>query len=265
MLWLLPVALYLFRNRLATLTASLPPQKTVFQGHLATLVFALLYILPLEFVGLGAVKRPAYLGSLWCNILTLLWTIKCNYGTPPIPEVSSFSMSNWRQSGQAALQQLAPWLQKAMQGVDFHWLFFVLIWIAANPSVFAVVIIGRRSLWSVGSYCSKNMPENRLWKAFAPTWAKLKEREPQVLHASSLAEILLGIWLVVSMLLPWRQILTTILYWSFLRQRYQVPRSHEAHLKAWRQLGDKAAPLLQAAPFLHKPLDMAKAWFQPQQ
>ncbi|CAK9101729.1 unnamed protein product [Durusdinium trenchii] len=32
---------------------------------------------------------------------------------------------------------------------------------------------------------------------------------------------------------------------------------------AWRQLGDKAAPLLQAAPFLNKPLDMAKGWFQP--
>ncbi|CAK9055751.1 Hypothetical protein SCF082_LOCUS30102 [Durusdinium trenchii] len=33
--------------------------------------------------------------------------------------------------------------------------------------------------------------------------------------------------------------------------------------EAWRQLGDKAAPLLQAAPFLNKPLDMAKGWFQP--
>ncbi|CAL1147237.1 unnamed protein product [Cladocopium goreaui] len=91
---------------------------------------------------------PQQSPSLWCNIFTLLYTLKSNYGAPPLPQISGFSMSNWRQTGQAALQQLAPWLQKAMSGVDFHWLFFVLIWIAAYPSVWAVVIIGRRSLWS---------------------------------------------------------------------------------------------------------------------
>eukprot|EP00435_Cladocopium_sp_Y103_P018496 s2790_g4.t1 len=147
MLWLaIPVGLYFFRERIATTLAALPARKTVVQGHLITLVLGLLYILPVEFVGLGVLKRPAYLGSLWCNIFTLLYTLKSNYGAPPLPQMSGFSMSNWRQTGQAALQQLAPWLQKAMSGVDFHWLFFVLIWIAAYPSVWAVVIIGRRSL-----------------------------------------------------------------------------------------------------------------------
>jgi len=250
---------------LAPILSSMDPQKTVFRGHFLTLVLALLYILPLEFVGLGIVKRPAYMGSLWSNIFTLLWTLKCNYGTPPLPQVGSISFSNISQSAQAALQQLAPWLQKAMGGVDFHWLFFVLIWIAANPSVFALLIIGRRSLWSVATYCSKNMPESRLWKAFAPSWQKLKAREVEVLHASTMAEILLGFWLIVSLAFPWRQILPLILYWQFLRQRYQVPRSHEAHLKAWREIGSRAAPLLQAAPFLNKPIDMAKGWFAQQQ
>lgn len=272
MYWLvIPVALYFFRERIATTLAGLPARKTVVQGHLITLVLGLLYILPVEFVGLGVLKRPAYLGSLWCNIFTLLYTLKSNYGAPPLPQMSGFSMSNWRQMGQAALQQLAPWLQKAMSGVDFHWLFFVLIWMSAYPSVWAILIIGRRSLWSVGSYCSnETLPEtaswreSRVWKMFAPTWAKLKAQEAQVLHYSTLAEILLGIWLVVSILMPWRQILPCILYWIFLRQRYQVPRSHEAHTKAWRQLGEKAQPLLQAVPFLQKPLDMAKGWFQPQ-
>ncbi|CAE7256137.1 mask-1 [Symbiodinium natans] len=50
----------------------------------------------------------------------------------------------------------------------------------------------------------------------------------------------------VSLFLPSRQFLILILYWNFLRQRYQAPRSHPAHLKAWQQLGAKAAPLLQA-------------------
>eukprot|EP00439_Symbiodinium_sp_Y106_P038465 s934_g4.t1 len=117
---------------------------------------------------------------------------------------------------------------------------------------------------SVGTYCSKNTPESRIWKAFAGTWAKLKEREVEILHNSTLAEIVLGFWLIVSLFLPSRQFLICIMYWNFLRQRYQVPRSHEAHLKAWRQINAKAAPLLQAAPFLNKPLDMAKGWFAPQ-
>ncbi|CAE7448520.1 unnamed protein product, partial [Symbiodinium pilosum] len=286
MLWLaLPVALYFLRGRLAgtlaPLLQSLDPQKTAFRGHLLTLVLGLVYILPLEFVGLRAVKRPVYLSSLWCNILTLLWTLKSNYGTPPMPAVGNV-VSNFRQHGQAAIQMmiqpLVPWLTKAMNGADFHWLFFVLIWMAAYPTVWVILIIGRRSLWSVGTYCTKNLPENRIWKAFAGTWGKLKEREAeeefesagfpllqQVLQASTVAEIVLGFWIIVSLLFPWRQFLIVILYWNFLRQRYQAPRSHEAHLKAWRQLGVKVAPLLQAAPFLNKPIDMAKGWFAPQQ
>lgn len=271
MYWLLiPGVLYFFRDRIASTLASLPARKTVVQGHLLTFILGSLYILPVELVGLSAFKRPLYMASLWCNLLTLLYTIKVNYGAPPLPQMTGFSMSNWKQMGQAALQTLAPWVQKAMSGVDFQWLFFVLIWIAAYPSVWAILLIGRRSLWSVGSYCSnESLPESstwresRVWKAFAPTWAKLKSQEAQVLHYSTLAEIVLGFWLTVSMLMPWRQLFPCILYWQFLRQRFQGPRSGEAHLKAWRQLGDKAAPLLQAAPFLNKPLDMAKGWFQP--
>eukprot|EP00913_Durusdinium_trenchii_P017025 g16010.t1 len=82
---------------------------------------------------------------------------------------------------------------------------------------------------SVGSYCSnESLPESstwresRVWKAFAPTWAKLKSQEAQVLHYSTLAEIVLGFWLTVSMLMPWRQLFPCILYWQFLRQRFQA-------------------------------------------
>lgn len=272
MLWLaLPAMLYMFRGRLASTLApmvgSLDPQRTAMLGHLLTVVLGLIYIVPLELVGLRGVKRPVFLLSLWTNIATLLWSLTCNYGLPPMPQVGNL-ISNFRQYGQAAIQMmiqpLAPWLTKAMSGADFHWLFFVLIWMAAHPSVFAILIIGRRSLWSVGTYCSKNTPESRIWKAFAGTWAKLKEREVEILHNSTLAEIVLGFWLIVSLFLPSRQFLICIMYWNFLRQRYQVPRSHEAHLKAWRQINAKAAPLLQAAPFLNKPLDMAKGWFAPQ-
>eukprot|EP00439_Symbiodinium_sp_Y106_P048029 s934_g6.t1 len=154
MLWLaLPAMLYMFRGRLASTLApmvgSLDPQRTAMLGHLLTVVLGLIYIVPLELVGLRGVKRPVFLLSLWTNIATLLWSLTCNYGLPPMPQVGNL-ISNFRQYGQAAIQMmiqpLAPWLTKAMSGADFHWLFFVLIWMAAHPSVFAILIIGRRSL-----------------------------------------------------------------------------------------------------------------------
>lgn len=78
---------------------------------------------------------------------------------------------------------------------------------------------------------------------------------------STLAEVLLGIWLTISLLLPTRQVLACMLYWNFLWTRYQVPRSQPAHAKAWRQLGDMVAPVTNKVPILNKPIDMAKAWF----
>mmetsp|Transcript_5714 Transcript_5714/g.10260 ORF Transcript_5714/g.10260 Transcript_5714/m.10260 type:complete len:274 (-) Transcript_5714:82-903(-) len=272
MLWaIIPAVLFFFRRKiaekLAPVLGALDPQKTAVQGHLMTVVFAALYILPFEFVGLGVLKRPAYLTSLWSNVLTLIWSIKSNYGAPPTPSfgAAGFSFSGLKASAQNALQQLAPWLQKAMMGPDFHWLFFVLIFLTAYPTVFAVLIIGRRSLWSVGTYYAKNQPDSRLWKAFSSTWDKLKAREAEVLQYSTLAEILLGIWLVVSWALPTRQILTTFLYWNFLKTRYQVPRSQQAHLQAWQMLGQKVDPIVSKVPILNKPIDLVKGWFQAQQ
>merc|ERR1719382_398419 len=148
---------------------------------------------------------------------------------------------------------VTPWLQKAMMGVDFHFLFFALIFLTAYPSLLALAILGRRSLWFVGTYCKNNTPGNTLWLRVAPSWEKLKAREEEVLSYSTLAEILLGFWLVVALVLPTRQILTCILYWNYLKTRYQVPRSHQQHAQAWGKLYQQAAPLLKVAPFLEKP------------
>ena len=49
-------------------------------------------------------SRPR--ASLWCNLLTLLYTIKVNYGAPPLPQMTGFSMSNWKQMGQAQMVQM---------------------------------------------------------------------------------------------------------------------------------------------------------------
>lgn len=261
MWWLVVAAgLFFFRGKIAEYAARfLPassPQQTAFMGHFTMLLGAILYVV-LTVVGLGGLGRPCYLISMWSTVVTSILTIKANYGAPPMPEKIGLSELK------AFAPTLQPWLQGAMTGADFPFLFFALIFATAYPSIPALVILGRRSLWSVSTYCAKNTPESRLWKAFAPTWEKLKAREKEVLAYSAMAEVLLALWLTASLFLPSRQIMATLMYWNYLKTRYQVPRSHALHAQAWSQLGGHVAPLLKAVPILNKPLDMAKGWFQP--
>mmetsp|Transcript_61764 Transcript_61764/g.147341 ORF Transcript_61764/g.147341 Transcript_61764/m.147341 type:complete len:271 (-) Transcript_61764:168-980(-) len=240
------------------------PSKRVACGHACTVAFGAVYLLPVELLGLAFVKRIAYTACLWSAIVTCGYTVKANFGFPKMPE--GISLTNFSAMKQAATTTLQPWLQEVMvRGVDFHFVFFALIFVAAYPSIWPVAILGRRSLWSVCAYCSKNTPNFRLWLKFKPIWdTKLKPREAEVVRYSALAEVGLGVWLVVSVLLPTRQILTTVLYWNYLRTRYQMPRSHQQHAEAWKTLGDKAEPIFKAVPVLRKPVDMAQGWFRPQ-
>lgn len=220
----------------------------------------MVYIFPLELVGLGRFKKAAYSMSIWSVVMTAMYVINMNYGFPEVP--GGINMSNWRN---VIAQHLQPWLQKVMtQSTDFHILFFGMIFLNAYPSVAVLLILGRRSLWSCCTYCAKNTPESRIWLMIKPSWDKLKSMEQDVLLYSALAEIILGVWLIASLFLPQRQILTTILYWNFLKTRYQVPRSQPMHLKAWMLLGAQVEPLLSKVPILQKPIGYAKDWFRPQ-
>jgi len=264
-MWWLAVGagLYFFRGKiaqkLAPMLPAITPQQSSYYGHAITLAAGLLYLLPVELVGLGVVKRIAYLTCLWSTIVTCGMTIKANYGMPPMPQ--TMSMAAIKQMMGTTLQ---PWLAKAIHSVEFNFLFFALIFVTANPSIIALAILGRRSLWSVCTYCTKNEAAGgRLWLRFKPTWEKLQAKNTEVLHYSAMAEIMLGFWLTASLALPTRQILTCFLYWNYLKTRFQGERSGKQHLQAWMQLGQQIEPLFKVAPFLRKPIDMAKGWFQP--
>jgi len=240
------------------------PQKISFNGHAVALFAAAVYILPIEFLGLGAVKRAAWLLCMWTTIGEAMLTIKANSGAPPLPENMSFGTVRQMMSGGMG-PELQGWLQKAMLSTSFHFLFFALIFVTAYPSLLPALVLGRRSLWTVGTHCAKNPADGgRLWAMFAPRWEQLKAKEAEVLHYSAVAEILIAFWLTISLLLPTRQIFACFLYWNYLKTRYAVPRSRALHEKAWRQIGGRVEPLLKMAPFLQKPIDMAKGWFQPQ-
>lgn len=263
MYWLLiPAGLFFFREKIAQILAPILPQvgalRAAFFLHCGLLLTASLYIIPIEFVGFGFIKRPAYLMSMWFTTISSIFTLTGNYGPPPTPQ--GLSIKAPRESFQKFSVQLQPWLQKATMSADFPWLFFSLIFLTAYPTLWALAILGRRSLWSVCTVCARDHPESRLFKLFASTWQKLKAREAEVLDKSALAEVMLGLWLVVSIALPTRQILTCFLYWNYLRIRFQVPRSKPAHTKAWMLLEQKTGFLWKIGP-LCKLRDLAVGWF----
>jgi len=218
MWWLVVAAgLFFFRGKIAEKLAPLMPsmasEKTVTYGHAITLIAAITYILPLP----GLPKRPAYIISMWSTVLASGFAIKSKCGSPPVPQ--NLSWSNWKQTLATTVQ---PWLQRAMLCGDFHFLFFALIFLTAYPSIWVLLILVRRSLWAVCTYCVNKKVENKLWLMFKPTWGKLQAREMEVLSYAALSEILLAFWLTASLFLPSRQIITCFLYWNYLKTRYQA-------------------------------------------
>lgn len=268
MMWLVVLAgIYLGRHKIAKLLTPYlgEPKKTSFYGHTVTLGTAAIFILPVEFVGLSAMKRPAYMMCLWSVVLNCIFIITTNNPAPPL--AANVSFSNWRES----FQQAQPWLQKVMLSIDFHFLFFAAIFLMATPSMLgaiALLILGRRSFWAVCTYAAANMPESALWKRVLPLWTICKGKEEQVLRSCALGEIVLGFLLALRLFPPSMQSLMQaplcMFYWHFLKIRYQVPRSQKQHLPAWNLLGEKVAPLVKAVPLLSKPIDMGKKWFRPQ-
>lgn len=266
MWWLVvAVGLFVFRKQIASragpLLPSLTPQQAAFRGQLITLCACVVFVLPIELVGLGAAKHLAWTITMWTAIMTSGMTIKANYGLPPMP--TAMSISGLKEFAAGPLQ---PWVQKAMLSVDFNFVFFGLIFVTAYPSILPAAVLGRRALWSVGTHCSKT-PEGEqgcVWGMMKPRWESLKAQEAKVLHMSAVLEIVIAFWLTASLFLPSRQILTCLMYWNYLKTRFQAPRSAVLHGQVWREIGDKAQPLLRVAPFVQKPIDMAKDWFKPQ-
>lgn len=265
-MFLVPLALWFLGpkifQKIAPYLPTIEPQQAVFMGHLVVLQGAAVYVLPIEFFGLGAVKRMGYLACMWGSVGTCLWVLKSNIPAPPIPQGLSFSML--RSGLSQHLAPMRPWMMQVQQSIAFHFLFFGLIFLTAYPSLIPVGILARRSLWDVASQCNKADSERFVWRKFKPWWDKLQAKNEAVLVYSALAEVMLAFWLTANLILPSRQIITTIMYWQFLVIRYQVDRSKKYHAQAWQSLDTSTAPLFKAVPILRKPVDMAKGFFQPQ-
>eukprot|EP00755_Sulcionema_specki_P028160 Sspe_Gene.89316::Locus_61087_Transcript_1_1_Confidence_1.000_Length_819::g.89316::m.89316 len=135
-----------------------------FLGHVWILVNALLWILPLHFMGFN--MSSCYFYCLLGGIVNGVATLGANHGRPPI------SISNWRQG----MNDAKLWLQR-LNGPEMHFLFFCMVWVAAVPNFIVLLILARRSLWSICTYASKTMPNSPLFSAFRPVWTSLQSRE----------------------------------------------------------------------------------------
>merc|ERR1719401_2300431 len=160
----------MFRGKIASFLAPYLPtadaSRITFYGHLCSFGAALLYVIPFELVGLGWLKRPMFMLSFWAHLMTSMLLIKDRYPLPAL-QLTSYSLAAVKQVFET---RVAPWLQRAMQSPDFHFLFFSVIFLSAYPSVLPLVILGRRSFWAVCQEAPKKTPNNFLWLKFQPTW-----------------------------------------------------------------------------------------------
>lgn len=257
--------LFAFRGKIAAYVAPMlggDVNKVNFYAYGVVFAASLLYLVPLELLGFGEVRRVFYVAALWAQVLNSGFTV---YGTARAkgrhpPQLTSFSMAGLKSAMMAA----QPFFQEVMSSKEFHFLFFALIFLTAYPSVLVLCILGRRALFVLCTLAPKYAANSRVWRWFEPRWQQIRQQEKAIVFYSTLAEVGLGFWLVVQMAMPSRQIMTTFVYWNYLKIRYQSPQSSALHSTAWAFLHTKAEPLFRTFPFLNTPLSYAKNWFKPQ-
>jgi len=262
-MWWLAIAAgcYYFRGKIAEIAGRyVSRDKLTFFGHCACVFGSLLFIIPFEMLGFGVIKNLAWMAALWGHGAASMTMVAKNDPLPDFP--TNLDFKNWKQSLTDVGVKIQPWLQNVLTRVDFHYLFFVLIFLAASPTVVVVALVGRRSFWVLCTDWEKTNSSNMIWSLVKPRWEALQAAgRKAIVEKCNLFEIGYGIWLVISLFLPTRQIFACILYWHFLKIRYQAGKHKDAWLFFDQTFAQKA---VKAVPLLQKPLGMAKGWFQPQ-
>ena len=194
-------------------------------------------------------------------IVSSIYVVVTNYGLPSV-------------SRGAIRQPLQEWFAKCMNGAEFPFLFFSLAFLNDNASQVggvipfgiadyaSVVLIVRRSIWSLGTHGAKAWTSNGLWNRFGSrVWSFLKVKEGRVMEWVNLTEIMIGFWLIVLVLTPARQLMNVFVFWNYLRIRYMAPRSRPGHALAWSKIDAKTKSIRSAVPFLEMPIGYASRWF----
>jgi hypothetical protein len=197
-------------------------------------------------------------------ILASIFVIYANYGLPNV-------------SRNAIRQPMREYFSKCMSGAEFPFLFFALMFtndittqqLGLIPfglaDYLSALLVIRRSVWFLGSHGTAAWRGIAVWdRFFQPIWTRLSANSTSIIELSGLVEILLGFWMIVLVLTPARQLMTTFVYWNFLRIRFMAPRSRATHVAAWAKLDARTRNLQQSVPVLARPIAFMKNWFHPQ-
>ena len=197
------------------------------------------------------------------SVVGSLAVIYTNYG---LPKVS-------RASIRAPLQE---YFARCMHGAEFSFLFFTLLFMNDTTSqslgvipfgladYVSTLLVVRRSLWFLGSHGSTAWTNVTAWTRIGqPLWTRLNARSANVIELTSVAEIIIGFWLLLLIITPARQLLVCFVYWNFLRIRYLAPRSKASHVAAWSRIDASTRTLRRSVPFLEKPVSFMQRWFNP--
>lgn len=195
--------------------------------------------------------------SVCSSIAASTYIVYTNYGYPKLS----------RQSFRAPLQD---WFVKCMSGAEFPFLFFTLMFLNETGPIFpfglaeyvAVALVVRRCVWFLGTHGSKAWVSNPVWSKYGNVvWGFVKAREVTVLEVCNLAEVFLGFWFILLLVTPSRRLMTSFVYWTYLRIRYMAPRSRPGHVVAWAQVDRLSKPLRTKVPLVEKPVQWVVRWF----
>ena len=195
--------------------------------------------------------------SVSSSLAASMYIVYTNYG---IPQVS-------RQSIKVPMQE---WFAKCMSGAEFPFLFFTLMFVNTTGPLFpfgladylSVVLIVRRATWFLGVHGSRAWATNPVWlRSGSTVWQLIKSQESKVLACCNLLEVSLGFWYLLLLLTPSRRLMTTFVYWTYLRIRYMGPRSRPGQIVAWSTLDRATTGLRTTFPLADKPVQWGVAWF----
>jgi len=240
-------------DRLSTMFADKPRLVIQLQTFVLTATFVYLIAIPLDYlpyIGGCGLQAYAYRIALWMALGCSGLTLVTNYDMPPVKQ------------GWAACQ---PYLAQVSQSTEFHFFFYSCVWMNAPPFFAVLIVPGRRALWSVMTYMAKASAAqggNPQWEIIRPQWEAIKSQEKDILVYSSMVEILLGFYLFAMLIIEqdFSRLMTIFIYWSFLRIRYQAPRSKVTHEPAWGRIDQMAGPV-KDLPVIKNVVEMGKAQF----
>eukprot|EP00392_Amoebophrya_sp_AT5.2_P017589 g17971.t1 len=225
--------------------AAMDPRTLVPKLHQFVVLCTMLYVLllPIELVtGFGwGLYAWLYLAAMWISMASSLVTMYLREG--------------W--------EKCKMYIAQVIPSIEFHWLFYTLVFFNGPQYVLALIIPARRSFWNILKTQGAVILSHPQFAAYKPQYELLMSQEKQVLLYFTLVEIALGFYLIAGLVVfEEKPFLSVVLFWQFLRMRYQAPRNRAMQDQAWGLVGEKVDPVVGKVPPLAKGLDWCKTKFK---